>query len=80
LKGGVQKMQQRNIWLPIMASVGVGAATYYNMTRNGKGMGQTMQQMVPFLSGMSGGQNAQQGNTQQDAQQTATQQNQQQYS
>lgn len=60
-KRGAKNMQQqqKGMWLPLMASVGVGAATYYNMTKNGQGMGQTMQQMVPFVAGVSG-QNKQQ--------------------
>jgi hypothetical protein len=71
-------MQQQGRWLPIIASVGVGAVTYYNMTNKGQGMGQTMQQMVPFVAGMSG-QNAQQGATQQQTS-SALQQNPQQFS
>lgn len=61
-------LQQQKIWIPLIASVGVGAATFYSMTKNGKGMGQTMQQMVPFVASMGGqsSQNNMQGtNTQQ---------------
>lgn len=42
------------MWLPIIASVGVGAATYYTMTKNNQNIGQTMQKMIPFVSQMSG--------------------------
>jgi len=52
-------MQRNNVWLPIIASVGVGAATYYTMTRNNQNLGQTVQKMLPFMTG--GGNNA--GNT-----------------
>ena len=47
-------MQKNEVWLPLIASVGVGAATFYTMTKNNQGMGQTMQQMVPFISNMGG--------------------------
>ncbi|HLR62569.1 MAG TPA: hypothetical protein VK097_09020 [Lentibacillus sp.] len=54
-------MQNNNMWLPLIASVGVGAATYYSMTKNNRNFGQTMQQMVPFVSQMSGGNQQNQG-------------------
>lgn len=53
-------MQRNAMWLPIVASVGVGAATYYTMTKNNQNLGQTMQKMVPFVSQMGGGGNQQQ--------------------
>lgn len=54
-------MQKNGMWLPIIASVGVGAATYYTMTKNDQNFGQTMQKMVPFVSqmGSSSGGNSQ---------------------
>ncbi|WP_010651429.1 hypothetical protein [Oceanobacillus massiliensis] len=48
-------MQKNGAWLPIVASVGVGAATYYTMTRNNQSLGQTVQKMMPFLSGGGSG-------------------------
>ena len=33
----MEQQQQKGIWLPLLASIGVGAATFYSMTRNGKG-------------------------------------------
>jgi hypothetical protein len=48
-------MQKNMAWLPIVASVGVGAATYYTMTRNNQNLGQTVQKMMPFLTGSSSG-------------------------
>ncbi|WP_175631908.1 hypothetical protein [Virgibacillus siamensis] len=48
-------MQKNQIWLPLIASVGVGAATYYTMTKNNQNFSQTMQKMVPFVSQMNGG-------------------------
>ncbi|HET7616674.1 MAG TPA: hypothetical protein VFK27_06890 [Bacillales bacterium] len=49
-------MQMRNngAWLPIVASVGVGAATYYSLTKGGKSLSNTLQQMVPFVSSIGG--------------------------
>ncbi|MFS0673133.1 hypothetical protein [Ornithinibacillus sp. 179-J 7C1 HS] len=47
-------MQTKGKWLPIVASVGVGAATYYTMTRNNQNLGQAISKMVPFVAGMSG--------------------------
>ncbi|PKR77595.1 hypothetical protein CEY16_06555 [Halalkalibacillus sediminis] len=44
-------MQNRNIqWLPVIASIGVGAATYSMMT----GKGGQLQNMMPGMMGMSG--------------------------
>ncbi|WP_099158829.1 hypothetical protein [Virgibacillus ndiopensis] len=48
-------MQKNAMWLPLIASVGVGAATFYTMTKNNQGIGQTMQNMIPFVSQMGGG-------------------------
>jgi hypothetical protein len=48
-------MQTRGKWLPILASVGVGAATYYTMRKNNQNLGQTVAKMVPFFAGMRGG-------------------------
>ncbi|MDY0408738.1 hypothetical protein [Paracerasibacillus soli] len=48
-------MKNNGVWLPLIASVGVGAATYYTMTKNNQGVGQTLQKMIPFVSQMSGG-------------------------
>ncbi|GEN32496.1 hypothetical protein HNQ35_002823 [Cerasibacillus quisquiliarum] len=46
-------MDNNNIWVPLLASVGVGAATYYTMTRQNQGFGQTMQKMLPLVSEMT---------------------------
>lgn len=46
-------MNNNNIWVPLLASVGVGAATYYTMTRHNQGFGQTMQKMLPIVSEMT---------------------------
>ena len=46
-------MNKQNL-LPIIASVGIGAATYYTMKRNNQGIGQTVQKMLPLVSAMTG--------------------------
>ncbi|HET7577641.1 MAG TPA: hypothetical protein VFK33_00035 [Bacillales bacterium] len=48
------QLQQRRTWLPIIASVGIGAAAYYSMTKGG-GVGRTLQQMIPMMPAMSMG-------------------------
>ncbi|MFD2046382.1 hypothetical protein ACFSTA_10620 [Ornithinibacillus salinisoli] len=50
-------MQRNTMWLPLIASVGVGAATYYTMTRNNQNIGQTISKMAPLVSQISGGGN-----------------------
>lgn len=48
---GVKVMaKQRGRLVPILASVGIGAAAYYSMKR--KGVGSVASQMVPFAAGM----------------------------
>lgn len=46
-------MQKNDMWLPIIASIGVGAATYYTMSKNNHSIGQTFQKVVPFVTQMS---------------------------
>ncbi|GAA0433625.1 MULTISPECIES: hypothetical protein [Virgibacillus] len=58
-------MQKNGMWLPIIASVGVGAATYYTMTKNNQNLGQTMQKMIPFVSQMTKSNNGNSSNSQQ---------------
>ncbi|MGP4108241.1 hypothetical protein [Virgibacillus sp. L01] len=50
-------MQRNDMWIPLLASLGVGAATYYSMTKNNQNFGQTMQKMMPFVSQMNNGGN-----------------------
>ena len=45
-----ERLQMDNKWWPILASVGVGAATYYTMSRRKNGMGQTIQKMIPLVA------------------------------
>lgn len=48
-------MQKNGMWLPLIASVGVGAATYYTMTKNNHNISQTVEKMLPVVSQMAGG-------------------------
>ncbi|WP_169513894.1 hypothetical protein [Halalkalibacillus halophilus] len=44
-------MQGKNIqWIPMIASIGIGAATYSMMT----GKGGQLQQVMPMITGMTG--------------------------
>lgn len=43
-------MQEKRIWLPLLASIGVGAATFYSMSKNDQDIGQIMQQFMPGKS------------------------------
>ena len=47
-------MQRNGVWLPLIASIGVGAATYYSMSRNNQGIGQVMQQFMPGKTSTTG--------------------------
>ncbi|MCP8615533.1 hypothetical protein [Salirhabdus salicampi] len=50
---------QTGNWLPLAASVGIGVAAYYSMTK-GQGIGKTVQQFLPMISGISKGQQSSQ--------------------
>ncbi|MCM3742313.1 hypothetical protein M3210_18955 [Oceanobacillus luteolus] len=46
---------RKELWLPLIASIGVGAATFYSMSKNGgnQSLGQVMQKMMPGNSTMN---------------------------
>lgn len=46
-------MKSNRMWLSLITSVGVGAVTYYAMSKNGHSMNQMIQKVVPFVSEMS---------------------------
>ncbi|WP_078394218.1 hypothetical protein [Shouchella patagoniensis] len=61
-------MQKQQIWLPLLASAGIGVAAYYSMTK-GQGISKTAQQFVPLVAGMGAqGQQGQQNDQQQNGQ------------
>lgn len=43
-------MNKNNVWIPIVASIGVGAATYYAMSKNNQGIRSAIQQVLPIVS------------------------------
>ncbi|WP_430784671.1 hypothetical protein VBD025_09080 [Virgibacillus flavescens] len=40
-------MEKNQMLVPLLASVGIGAATYYTMTKNNQSVGQTGQKVGP---------------------------------
>ncbi|UFU00814.1 hypothetical protein KO561_07735 [Radiobacillus kanasensis] len=42
----------KKMWMPIVASVGIGAAAYYSMSR-GKSISKTAQEFAPLVAGMA---------------------------
>lgn len=46
-------MEKNSMWIPLIASLGVGAATYYTMSKNNHSIGQTIEKVVPFVSNMT---------------------------
>lgn len=57
-------MDKSNMWLPLAASVGVGIATYYTVSKNHQSIGQTMQKVLPIVSQMSSDESSQQSGPQ----------------
>jgi len=53
-------MQKSDIWLPLIASIGVGAATFYTMSRSDKPISKAVENVSPILSNMTSNQNSQQ--------------------
>ncbi|WP_186580686.1 hypothetical protein [Aquibacillus kalidii] len=47
---------KRNRIVPIIASVGIGAAAYYSM-KKGRGIGSVAQQAIPFANAIASGNN-----------------------
>lgn len=43
-------MKKSEIWLAILASIGVGAATFYKMAKDNDSVQQTMENILPSLS------------------------------
>lgn len=48
-------MNKNGMWIPLIASVGVGAATYYTLSKKNQTIGETMEKVLPFVSEMSNG-------------------------
>lgn len=54
LEGLVKELNKNNMWIPLLASIGVGAATYYAVSKNNQGINSALQQVLPVVSHMSG--------------------------
>lgn len=47
------KLKKSDMWLTILASVGVGAATYFTMSKNNSTLSKVMENAAPILSDMT---------------------------
>lgn len=62
------------MWVPLIASIGVGAATYYSVSKNKQDFNQALQEILPVVSHMSSGGNGNSSNNYQAASNMATNQ------
>lgn len=46
-------MKRSDLWLTLLASIGVGAATFYTMSKNNTSLSQTVKNIAPMLSNMN---------------------------
>ncbi|WP_159462002.1 hypothetical protein [Salirhabdus sp. Marseille-P4669] len=56
-------MQRNRTWLPVLASVGIGAAAYYSMKKGNK-MGNVVSKFAPLAGILGGGMGNNSENTQ----------------
>lgn len=61
-------MKKSDIWIALAASVGVGAATFYTMSKSDKPLNKAMQSVTPMLSSLTTNESS--GNHQQMQNQT----------
>lgn len=54
---GLNLLNKSNMWLPILASIGVGAATFYTMSKGNAPISKAMQTVAPMLSNMTNNSN-----------------------
>lgn len=57
-------MNINSMWVPLIASVGVGAATYYSVSKNSQNFNEALQEVLPVVSHMSNGGNENSSNFQ----------------
>lgn len=48
-------MQKNEVWIPLVASLGVGAATFYAMSKNNQSLGQAVEKVLPVVQQSVGG-------------------------
>jgi len=46
-------MNNNKLWIPLVASIGVGAATYYAVSKNNQNIHSAIQQVLPIVSQMT---------------------------
>ena len=46
-------MKKSDMWLTLLASVGVGAAAYYTISKSDKPMSKAVESVAPMLSGVT---------------------------
>lgn len=54
----------KSMLVPLVASIGVGAATYYSVSKNKQDFNQALQEILPVVSHMSNGGNGNSTNNQ----------------
>ncbi|HLQ71305.1 MAG TPA: hypothetical protein VK142_05850 [Bacillota bacterium] len=57
-------MQTNSMWVPLIASIGVGAATYYSVSKNKQDFNEALQEILPVVSKMSNAGNGNNNNYQ----------------
>jgi len=55
LKGWWEILNNKNMWIPLVASIGVGAATYYAVSKNNQSIRSAVQQVLPIVSQVTNG-------------------------
>jgi len=60
-------MNKSDMWLTLLASIGVGAAAYYSISKSNQPVDKAIESVVPMLSGMSGSQGSQYSHGSQDS-------------
>ncbi len=52
-------MNKSDMWITLLASVGVGAAAYYTISKSNKPVDKAIESVMPMFSGMSSNQGSQ---------------------
>lgn len=56
-------MKKADMWVAILASLGVGAATYYTMSKSDQPINKALESVTPILSNMTSGGNSGENNS-----------------
>lgn len=60
---GVSKVKKSDMWLTILASVGVGAAAYYTISKSDQPINKAIESVTPMISGMTNNNSNNTGNS-----------------